>query len=255
MNWALWKAKVTDDMVRFIIVDDLPASGFASVYNFSESDARSMENLGTFKSFKGTVHSPLLKLDCDTSEASYVAEKRLKQLEAKYEKYTTGNRGFHYHVYRSVEPSHLLPSIDRAFVTREFPGADVSFYHHVGMYRQVGAVHGKTGRKKTLIYAQDGRPLEMREEKATIGSTQETAHEGEIRSVFADTYLSRITVPYTAGERHNRFCAVAARLDDLNQPIEWAFAYLANVNLLTEDPLPESELRRILDWAYFQRQK
>lgn len=149
-NWAIWKPKVVDADVRFVHVDDLPASGFASVYQFSEADARSMEAAGTYKSFKGTVFSPVLKLDCDDTDTAARVEVRLHAMGVGFSKFSTGNRGFHYHVPREVAASHTLPALDKQFVTREFPGADVSFYHHVGMYRQVGAVHQKTGRRKEM---------------------------------------------------------------------------------------------------------
>lgn len=259
-DWALWKAKVNDDVVRFLHVDDLPASGFASVYCFSEADARSMDILGTYKSFKGTVHSPTLKLDCDSAETSDSTEKRLRAMEVGFTKFSTGNRGNHFAVERNVSPSHVLPTLDRSYVARQFPGADVSFYHHVGWYRQEGATHPKTGEKKVLLGHVVGKALDftgvvLQSGQETGQETTRMRREGEPQSVFADKYLSRISVPYSGGERHNRLCAVAAQLDNLHQPMEWAFGYLANVNLMCDPPLPEEELMRILTWAYEQRDK
>lgn len=97
----------------------------------------------------------------------------------------------------------------------------------------------------------------MREEKLTLVSPFTSVADGraDVQSVFSDAYLSRLTVPYNNGERHNRYCAIAARLDDLGQPFEWAYAYLANVNLMSETPVGDNDLMRILTWAYEQRDK
>jgi hypothetical protein len=256
MKWAIWKARVDDDSVRFVHIDDLPNSGFASVYNFSEADARSMEALGTYKSFKGTVYCSTLKIDCDNEEIANSVEGRLQAKEVGYAKYSTGGRGAHFHVERLVEPSHLLPYIDKAYVSREFPGADVSFYHHVGWYRQNGATHKKTGLRKTLVNTVTGSVLDMRGETLNAATQPEqTISKQGIQSVFSDARMQRLTVPYSGGERHNRYCAVAARLCDLGQPEEWAFMYLFNVNLMSDEPLGEPELRRILDWAFNQRER
>ncbi len=257
MKWAIWKSKVTDDTVRFIHLDDLPASGFASVYLFSEADARTMEATGTYKNFRGTVSSDTLKLDCDTEEISARMAVLLQTKKVAYSKYTTGGRGHHYHVPRVEQTSHILPTLDRAFVAREFPGADVSFYHHVGLYRQIGARHARTGNKKALLETVDGVKLDMTKEVLDDFRTTSTTTQNSNtpQSVFADPVLRILAIPYHNGERHNRYCAISSRLADIGQPIEWAFPYLANVNLMSESPLPDGELKRILEWAYYNRAK
>ena len=249
-EYALWKARVNDDSVRFVHIDELPASGFASVYNFSEADARSMEAAGTYKAFKGTVFSPFLKLDCDDGVSASHVEVRLLALGVGFSKFSTGNRGFHYHVPREILPSHTLPALDKQFVAREFPGADVSFYHHVGMYRQVGAIHSKTGRRKESLKKVSGAVLVMTGETLEYKASEPVNRELAPQSVFGDRQLDLLTVPYANGERHKKYCAIAARLRELNQPEDWAFVYLANVNLLSEEPLAENELQRMIGWAY-----
>lgn len=252
-DWALWKAKVTDDTVRFVNITDLPNSGFASVYLFSEADTRSMEATGTYKAFRGTVFSPILKVDCDDESAADATRKTLLSIGCTFAEYSTGGRGRHYHIPRTANPGHLLPALDKAYVARVFPQADTSFYHHVGMYRQIGARHHKTGLPKTVVDVWAGPVLDMTAEQLPTNSFPKQSLRGEVGSVFADRYLSSLTVPYSNGERHRKYCAIAARLEELHQPLEWAFVYLANVDLLSEEPLGESDLRRILDWAYSRR--
>lgn len=256
-DFYIWKRKVADNDVRFLHISDLPNSGFSSVYGFSESDARAMENTESYASFKGVVSSPLLKVDCDAQEASETVEGWLKQQEIGYQKYTTGNRGHHYEINRLASPSQLLPSIDKAFVSRTFPGADISFYHHVGLYRLPGAIHQKTGRKKALLEHVEGRILDMTTEQAdsVTHPFSRASNRGSVQCIFTDRILQNMTVPIAKGERHKRLCEVAVRLDTLNQPMEYAWAYIWNVNLMAEEPVEEGELRRMLHWAYEQRSK
>jgi len=249
-DWVIWKARVTDATVRFLHIDDVPASGFASVYRFAESDARSMEAAGTFAAFRGTVFSDTLKLDFDTESDGARAGELLRRMGVGFCKYSTGGRGFHYHIPREAAGSHLLPALDKRFVAATFPGADVSFYHHVGLYRQEGAIHAKTGKRKVLVERVPGPLLQISMDTSIVsGSSEPSGLEG-ITSIFADTRLSHLAVPHHNGGRHKTFCAIAARLRELGQPTEWAYGYMYNVNLMCETPLTETEIQRILDWAY-----
>jgi hypothetical protein len=254
-TFALWKPRTNDDSIRFVEVTDLPESGFASVYNFAATDAEAMSN--GYKNFRGTVHSDTLKIDCDNEAASKAVEGWLKGRGIAYSKYTTGGRGNHFHVPRSVAPSHTLPAIDKSFVLAHMPLADVSFYHHVGWYRQEGATHARTGLKKTMLYSVTGPVLDMTGLQAadTSLTPARSPGTGAIASVFTDEILKRMTVPISKGARHNAYIDLALRLDTLNQPVEWAFAYMSNVNLMAEEPLSDSDMARILNWAYYERVK
>lgn len=258
-TWAIWKPYVESSGVRFVPDSDLPASGFASVYRFSEADARSMQAAGTYKQFKGVVHSTHLKVDCDTEDASQVVERWAEKEGIAYDKYTTGNRGFHFHILRETLPHHSLPSFDKAFAKDNFTGCDLSIYHHVAMYRQVGCTHKKTGRKKELIKSVPGKaliyeihdPMDGEETYSSFGLRGAT----DISSVFGDRSLAGLTIPASNGKRHEMLTKVAVRLDMLGQPEEMAYAYLFNVNLMYEPPLPDTDVRRILTWAYHLRNK
>jgi hypothetical protein len=255
--FVLWKARPDDSSVRFVSVEDLPNSGLRSVYQFSEADAGSMTDLSSFKSFKGTVYSEELLIDTDTQEASEACERRLKELNLSFKKFTTGNRGHHYHVKRSGVAGHTLPATDRLFVEVEFPGADLSFYHHVGLYRNIGAKHVKTGKRKELLYEHTGKELVLNPKSADELTPQTpttvTQTEGA-SSVFLDDILKRITVPYFSGERRQGLISVALALHRLNQSFEFALGYLHNVNIMG-DPIETKELIRILEWAYYGRDK
>ncbi len=257
-DWAIWKSTGDSNDVRFVHESELPAAGFASVYRYTETDAKAMQALGSFKGFKGTVYSERLQIDADTAEASEACEGRLKAQGIAFEKFTTGNRGHHYHVVRSTPPSHVLPGSDKFFVKSEYPGCDVSFYHHVGLYRQIGARHAKTGNRKELLYSVPGKVLELplvvpAELEVELPKTTSTILEHA--SVFEDDMLYRMTVPADHGERHKRYIDIAIRLDVLNQPFDFAVGWLYNVDLMSGGGMPHKDLVRIVEWAYYQRAK
>lgn len=255
-EWAIWKSKVDDGAVRFVHENDLPDSGFASVYRYSESDAKSMQAAGTYKHFKGVVHNQELLVDSDSEEVSDLVEFWLRQNGVGYKRYTTGNRGKHFHICRESPPTHLLPEYDKVFVENTFKGADLSIYHHVAMYRRQGCTHQKTGLKKQLEAEIKGKPLQyyLPASLSTTESVSREFREGT-RSVFSDRTLSFLTIPAANGHRHAHLTKVAVRLDQLKQPMSAAFYYLMNLNLLNEPPLPEEDLRRIVNWAYNERCK
>jgi hypothetical protein len=253
--WAIWKPRVEDSNVRFLQQSDLPNSGFASVYRYSESDAKSLGDLSTFKGFKGVVHNEALLVDCDTKETSANIEGWLVSHEIGYKKYTTGNRGEHYHIPRITPPNHMLPTLDKAFVASCLPGADLSIYHHVALFRQEGCKHKKTGRKKELILEVVGKPLVYENTEVTLPEFDAQDANRAMKSVFGDRALSVLTVQPDVGDRHAHYIKIANCLDNLGQPYEAAYYYLLNVNLLCEAPIADEELHRILKWSYYERSK
>ena len=256
----LWKPTKDEGGARFVPTDDLPTSGFVSVYAVSACDAEAIERTRTTAGFKGVVFSTTLLVDCDTEEASNVVEGRLRQKALAYSKFLTGNRGAHFEIPRLTEPSHLLPQLDKAWVAANLPEADLSLYTHLHLIRRVGAVHEKTKERKILVHEQNGEVLTAEDyapfRDARFASTvasQDVPSASALQCVFTDTTVMCRTVPMAEGEgRHKAMCAVAARLRELGQPIHFTEVWLANLNLLCAVPLPESEVRRIAGWAYLK---
>jgi hypothetical protein len=246
----LWKHKL-DGALRAVTADDLPNSGFRSVYAFSDADAELLEKNGC-AGFRGNVHSTELLIDCDTGLAAVNMEEALKKLELEFRVYSTGGRGLHFHVPRVAESGRNLPEKDKAFVKGLDAEADLSFYHHVGFYRCEGAVHQRTGVRKHYLRTHSGKVLDLTATPIPERPVRPPSDEG-MQSVFFDRALQLLTVPHSAGERHARYVEIALALNRLNQPIEFAFAYLVNVNLMSEKPLPEHDCKRILEWAYYEK--
>lgn len=251
--YYLWKRVQDAGGVRFVHVSDVPNAGFSSVYAVRENDATALERAGTAAGFKGVVCSPTLSVDCDTAEAFNAVTRRLRDRGIAFTAYLSGNRGGHFEIPREIEPSHLLPALDRAWVAENLPEADLSLYSHLHLWRREGAVHEKTGKRKTKVSEQDGTILTAADfadlEPETL--VAEPLPSGlQFQCVFTDDKIMSKTVPSGRGGRHKTLCAVAARLQTLGQPLHFVEVWLFNMNLFFDPPLPEADVKRIAAWAY-----
>lgn len=248
---VLWKHRLDTNKVQGLDPSDVPNSGFRSVYEFGPEDAEHIVSNG-YAGFREAVESHELFIDCDNDTAGSIVRRKLRDRNLKYSEYSTGGRGCHFHVNRVPQSGLDLPAIDKAFVEALSEGtADLSFYHHVGFYRCEGAVHAKTGGRKVLVERVEGKPLDLT--KFSAPERKPAPQTKGLQSVFTDVALRSLTVPMDKGERHKRFCEIAAALHRLGQPEEFALGYMVNVNLMNKDPLPVEELTRMLRWAYYEK--
>lgn len=253
-NWVLWKRRVNDVDFRFLRVDDLPSCGFSSVYLVDEATAESLTANSAFSGFKGVVHSPMLWIDCDTEEASTAVEEGLCQLGLSFEKWTTGNRGAHFGVTREVNPSPLLPDMDRAWVKARFPSADAKLYSHLHLFRCPGERHQKTGVQKTLLYQVGGKTLTYGESELTPKVTTSIANpkDDDYGSVLTDEIVMGFSTPQTNGKRNQALAAVAYRLAERGEDPAFTRRWLDHVNLLFSEPKGVEELDKIVRYAYMR---
>jgi len=135
--------------------------GFSSVYGFPEETATCITTIESIKGIQGLpLYSDTLYLDIDNSEFIPEVEAVLRNKGVGFSKYTTGNRGCHFHVPCEPVISPILPSIHKAFVENWFPGADLSLYKYSGIIRNVGTWHIKNpGRRKELLEEVPGKLL------------------------------------------------------------------------------------------------
>ncbi len=251
-NWIIWKPTTEGSQAFYIPVEDLPQSGFRSVYQFTEADAKAMERDG-YARWKGSVWSPELFIDIDKPEEIDNVCNRLELLGIAFNLYSTGNRGAHLHIPRECEPSHRLPEIDKQFAS-SLGSVDLHIYHSVAMYRCIGAKHKATGERKELLDSRAGNVLDLRESKAPIAPKHSPAffeHNG-MQSVFTSPVLQLLAVPWAVGERHAAMVRAACELRRLGQSYEFSFGYLQNVSLMAEEPKSDEEINKILNWAWAQ---
>jgi hypothetical protein len=135
--------------------------GFSSVYGFPEETVRCIEDSGSTRDIHGLpLYSDLLYLDFDSEEGVEEARQKLQHMGIGYERYTTGNRGCHFHIPIEAMLGPLVPSIQKAYVDQTFPYADLSLYKYTGIIRNNGTWNLKNlGRRKELIEVVEGKKL------------------------------------------------------------------------------------------------
>lgn len=248
----LWKHKQVDATYAFIPETSLPPAGFCSVYGVSETDAKALLEAGTYAGFKGVVHpGQWLWIDVDDSLEVETAKAKAKELGVEHKVYTTGNRGCHIAIRRDLSPSQHVPDVDKSWVKQHFPYADARLYSHLHLLRQTGAIHEKTGAKKSLLYHSPGSVLFL--EYSGQAKKNRPWNAGNITSVFASRTIVDLSIPHEAGSRRKYLLRLAAELARTNNPIEFSMVWMINVNMLG-DPLDYEDLERIVQWAYDEAQ-
>lgn len=241
---------------KFYANSELLSSGctFASVYAVTDLDAKAITEAGSAANFRGTVWSAKLWVDCDTEEASKEVDNYLRKEGYAFTKYTTGNRGHHYGINRRASPSHLLPQQDKAFVKQHMPGADLGLYWALHLLRLPGVLHVKTGRPKTCIERVAGKSLVLPPFDVEEGSLQQVG--GLLTSttrpsVFSFWQVLSNLTPDGGKGRHKQLIDLAIALKrEAGASKEEAEWLVLEVNKGFDEPKPESEALRAVEWAY-----
>lgn len=151
-----------------ILKDDLSAStkgyNFRSVFGYPPEVVESITANRHTKGLKGQpVYSNVLLIDADTDESARHCEVKLKELQIGFDVFDTGNRGLHFHVpiVEMVGTDVIHSQITWLKNQGLWDIVDTSIYREGGQYRLEGAVHKKTGRKKTKIRGFLGLTLEI----------------------------------------------------------------------------------------------
>jgi hypothetical protein len=138
--------------------------GFRSVFAFDEMIKDRITASGTTSNLRGTdVYADTLFFDFDDHDPVdfriYLSNSGLR-----YSEWTSGGRSVHFHVCLEPIFGFWVPAACKAWTKRLAPTADTSFLHPTGMYRLPYTFHAKhAGRRKELVYSQDGAPLVLTE--------------------------------------------------------------------------------------------
>lgn len=142
--------------------------GFRSVYAFPEDMVEYIIANNSTRGLHGCeLYSDTLFLDFDdVPEAADAFEDYLITSNTLYEKYDSGNRSVHYHI-PLAEPmiGPNVPQMQKLWVKKHAPEADISFYQPAGMYRLPGTYHPKNPGhcKRMLTSKTDGKRLFIEE--------------------------------------------------------------------------------------------
>jgi hypothetical protein len=230
---------------------------FCSLYAVRQEDAAAIEDTaGTAAGFRGVVWSRFLWADFDTEEAGKAACTSLERSGLGHTVYHTGGRGLHIGVLRAADPSHTLPMQDKLWAVENLPGCDPSIYWHLHLLRLPGALHERTGLPKRLLYTRPGRELHLPpySPAAAVSTAKGPGkEEGQRKSIF-DCWgvMSRLNQdPSLSRQKHLVYLAMSLR-GEAGVTAEEALWVSLEVNRGFDEPKEESEVQRIVDWAYEQ---
>lgn len=156
MNEYLYEVrgtKVRNGKVILVPYSDLHLyTGFRSVYGYGEEAIKHIKDTGsTAGLISAPVYSDLLLVDFDDQpEAAHAMAESLKEYD--FVKFDSGGRSIHLHVRITPMVGPDVPSIQKEWVRKYYPLADLSIYRTSGMYRMAGTYHEKNaGRFKKVI--------------------------------------------------------------------------------------------------------
>lgn len=234
----------------FHLNNKLPSEGFTSLYAVTQETAEAIVSEGTTRQFKGVVWSPHLWLDFDKADAAERAGSRLEEMGLGFDAYTTGNRGLHFRLDRSVNthPSHLLPAKDKQWVRKHFPDADASIYTHLHPFRLEGTRHEKSGNRKERIHHHVGNPIEVPAlEEQAFATVQ---HQGNGKSIFDNFKLMANTVPIHNGNRQYFLIRQLYALRESGVPADIALWWTSEWNKMLSEPKEEHEIEKAVRSIY-----
>lgn len=244
---------------RFYGGSEIANSGsqFASVYAVRKEDAQAIRDAaGTAAGFRGVVWSRRLWIDFDSYEAADKAEETLRQLGLDHVVYDTGGRGRHIGILRAAEPSHTLPLQDKQWVRANIEGADLGIYWHLHLIRLPGAIHERTGRKKTKLREFKGTELVLpkladHNDPAMDIIGEHQASRVARPSIFRCWEVTSNLTPTSGGSRHRQLVNLSLALcKDAKVSFEEALWVVREVNRGFDEPKEDVELERMVRWAY-----
>jgi hypothetical protein len=248
-KWVEYRENLIILKPKLIEVDDLPFHGFRSIYQLNEDGRLWVEQNGLkgFGQTKLPVWSPYLFADFDDNkEGAIQFFEYLKENGIEFYLYDSGNRSYHFHILREIEPSYLVPYTDKMFLKRLSYGADLGIYSTLHPFRLEGTIHSKTGRRKECLYFNKGKALSLTLEvpKEVIESGRSTCSS----SIFEDEYLQGLTLGCQDGTRHNNILQIGKTLKQYGMSSSFIEEWVIHSNKLNSPPLEEDELSNLIRW-------
>jgi hypothetical protein len=225
-------------------LEPVEGSCFRSVYGYPEETANLIKSNGHVGGLKGkVVQSSLLFVDVDEDENVEQVEKAIADLCVSFSKWTTGNRGAHFHIDTESITDSNLPYSQAEFIRNLGIDdlVDMSIYRHHSIFRVPGALHQDTGKPKTCLYQVDGEVLSIPivEEPEPEYSNTEHGDPESIR-IFKKNLLQRRSV----GGRHMHLYILFESGMRAGHDIDSMLDYLLWWNAQQRAPHPEEVVHK-----------
>lgn len=235
-----------------LTVDDIyNRTGFISVYGFDEETKDEIvENKGTFGLRGRKLYSDCLFLDIDDNDAlASEITRSLVGSKVKFDKYHTGGRGWHFHIYIEPMVGADVAYRQKRWVGHHFPGSDLSLYKTSGIIRLPGTYHSNNpGRRKELREQHDGDLLTLTLEDLPVSVGDWCVEENLDTEAILDTLLMKAA---SAGGRNNAIYQRAMLMSKLDIEEDKALRILSKYNsMLVSPPVGDNELVNTINSAY-----
>ena len=141
----------------------------------------------------------------------------------------------------------LLPKMDKAWVSKYAPKADLSLYSSMHFYRLPNTVHSETGKKKVLIEEVVGNNTLIDYPEI---STETFRYEDRLLSpsdLFNDGFITNSIWGFHNGNRDNNMFKLIKRLSEFGGR-EFVEVFVRAVNAQSDPPLDNERIEYMLDY-------
>ena len=177
-------------------------ANFMSIYVYPEIVINLIKANGHTRGLKGQpVYSEVLYIDVDDQSGVLPVTKILDRLGVRYNIYTTGNRGSHFHVKIKPMEGSSVPYSQAQWLKKHKLDQyiDMSIYRTGGQIRAVGAKHAKTGKYKELLEEVEGTEVSvplLKEPPPSFRPSQVKSEQEEL-----DNYMQNLNYKRDEGGR------------------------------------------------------
>ena len=229
-----------------------PATGYCSVYWFSEADAKEIRSSGNSQGLaKYRVYSDKLWFDFDGGEEEFQAGlAKIKGLKAPYAVFFSGKKGYHVAVDIVPMEGYDVPAQQKQFVESLAISCDLSLYRHDRILSNVGRVHPSTGKKKELLYRVDEgeaftipRTLVVKKQPIPIDDTSLLKF-GLLRALILSENTPR------PGNRHTALWSCAKTMCDAGLSYETVLDVMTKINEQFKTPKEPQDVERAVAQAF-----
>ncbi len=242
-----------DSSTRILTYKMLPKEGgFIStycydieLYNYHRLNGCSVKG---FAATKPVCHSDVVLLDFDDcKDEARKFYTFIKERGYTFRVYDSGNRSIHFHIKRDYIASSLLPKMDKAWVSKYAPKADLSLYSSMHFYRLPNTIHSGTGKKKVLIEEVIGNNTVIDYPEI---STETFRYEDRLLSpsdLFNDGFITNSIWGFHNGNRDNNMFKLIKRLSEFGGR-EFVEVFVRAVNAQSDPPLDNERIEYMLDY-------